>query len=106
MDEANESAARSRVFVARGGRGADADAGRWVHLRTQEGLVGCVAQSVWEMARYVIEHWSYGVMVSTLDFESSDPGSNPGMTSFWRRWCSGKDVWQRAGLRVGFGRMV
>ena len=21
--------------------------------------------------------WSYGVMVSTLDFESSDPGSNP-----------------------------
>ena len=26
--------------------------------------------------------WSYGVMVSTLDFESSDPGSNPGRTSF------------------------
>ena len=25
---------------------------------------------------------SYGVMVSTLDFESSDPGSNPGRTSF------------------------
>ena len=25
--------------------------------------------------------WSYGVMVSTLDSESSDPGSNPGMTS-------------------------
>ena len=25
--------------------------------------------------------WSYGVMVSTLDFESSDPGSNPGRTS-------------------------
>ena len=24
---------------------------------------------------------SYGVMVSTLDFESSDPGSNPGRTS-------------------------
>jgi hypothetical protein len=28
--------------------------------------------------------WSYGVMVSTLDFESSDPGSNPGRTSFLR----------------------
>ena len=29
---------------------------------------------------------SYGVMVSTLDFESSDPGSNPGRTSLlvWR----------------------
>jgi hypothetical protein len=26
--------------------------------------------------------WSYGVMVSTLDFESSDPGSSPGRTSF------------------------
>ena len=25
---------------------------------------------------------SYGVMVSTLDFESSDPGSNPGRSSF------------------------
>ena len=25
---------------------------------------------------------SYGVMVSTLDFESSDPDSNPGRTSF------------------------
>ena len=25
--------------------------------------------------------WSYGVMVSTLDSESSDPGSNPGRTS-------------------------
>ena len=24
--------------------------------------------------------WSYGVMVSTLDSESSDPGSNPGRT--------------------------
>ena len=24
---------------------------------------------------------SYGVMVSTLDFESSDPGSNPGRSS-------------------------
>ena len=24
---------------------------------------------------------SYGVMVSTLDFESSDPGLNPGRTS-------------------------
>ena len=28
------------------------------------------------------DSWSYGVMVSTLDFESSDPGSNPGRTSF------------------------
>ena len=26
--------------------------------------------------------WSYSVMVITLDFESSDPGSNPGRTSF------------------------
>ena len=25
--------------------------------------------------------WSYSVMVITLDFESSDPGSNPGRTS-------------------------
>ena len=29
-----------------------------------------------------LDHWSYGVMVSTLDFESSDPGSSPGRTSF------------------------
>ena len=27
--------------------------------------------------------WSYSVMVITLDFESSDPGSNPGRTSFF-----------------------
>ena len=27
-------------------------------------------------------NWSYSVMVITLDFESSDPGSNPGRTSF------------------------
>jgi hypothetical protein len=33
--------------------------------------------------KHTIE-WSYGVMVSTLDFESSDPGSNPGRTSFLR----------------------
>ena len=26
--------------------------------------------------------WSYSVMVITLDFESSDPGSNPGRTFF------------------------
>ncbi len=26
-------------------------------------------------------NWSYGVMVSTLDFESSDPSSNLGKTS-------------------------
>ena len=25
-------------------------------------------------------HWFYGVMVITLDFESSDPGSSPGRT--------------------------
>ena len=31
-----------------------------------------------------MNRWSYGVMVSTLDFESSDPGSNPGRTSFLR----------------------
>jgi hypothetical protein len=30
-----------------------------------------------------IGEWSYGVMVSTLDFESSDPGSSPGRTSFF-----------------------
>ena len=30
---------------------------------------------------------SYGVMVSTLDFESSDPGSNPGRTSFLAGQC-------------------
>jgi hypothetical protein len=30
---------------------------------------------------------SYGVMVSTLDSESSDPGSNPGMTSFFGTIC-------------------
>ena len=32
--------------------------------------------------------WSYSVMVITLDFESSDPGSNPGRTSFllWRKY--------------------
>ena len=27
-----------------------------------------------------MEYWFYGVMVSTLDFESSDPSSNPGRT--------------------------
>ena len=35
------------------------------------------------VGRYVC--WSYGVMVSTLDSESSDPGSNPGRTSFLPR---------------------
>ena len=33
--------------------------------------------------------WSYGVMVSTLDSESSDPGSNPGRTSFCTALASG-----------------
>ena len=28
--------------------------------------------------------WFYGVMVSTLDFESSDPSSNLGRTLFYR----------------------
>ena len=28
----------------------------------------------------VILQWSYGVVVSTLDFESSDAGSNPAKT--------------------------
>lgn len=33
--------------------------------------------------RYAVRwYWSYGVMVSTLDFESSDPGSIPGRTFF------------------------
>ncbi len=32
----------------------------------------------WVSWRWV--NWSYGVMVSTLDFESSDPGSSPGRT--------------------------
>jgi len=31
---------------------------------------------------WCVGSWSYGVMVSTLDFESSDPGSSPGRTSF------------------------
>ncbi len=35
----------------------------------------CVKWALW---RWV--NWSYGVMVSTLDFESSDPGSSPGRT--------------------------
>ena len=29
--------------------------------------------------------WSYGVMVSTLDFESSDPSSSLGRTSFFSK---------------------
>ena len=41
--------------------------------------------------------WSYGVMVSTLDFESSDPGSNPGRTSFLvRGWGHRRRVFVRA----------
>ena len=35
----------------------------------------------------------YGVMVSTLDFESNDPGSNPGET-----FCHGSSVGQSAWL--------
>ena len=30
--------------------------------------------------RSIAHSWSYSVMVITLDFESSDPGSNPGRT--------------------------
>ena len=30
-----------------------------------------------------LNEWSHGVMVSTLDFESSDPSSNLGGTSFY-----------------------
>ena len=33
--------------------------------------------------------WSYGVMVITLDFESSNPGSNPGRTSQLFFFCLG-----------------
>ena len=78
MDDQNESGAQSRVRKQQGVLGALcalADARR-------NGLVysQCASQSV----QVVMEHWSYGVMVSTLDFESSDPGSSPGMTSFWR----------------------
>jgi len=39
------------------------------------------------VADWVCNGWvrrSYGVMVSTLDFESSDPGSNPGRSLFLR----------------------
>lgn len=46
-----------------------------MHCR-RTGLV-CVKGSFWYLADR-----SYGVMVSTLDFESSDPGSSPGRTSF------------------------
>jgi hypothetical protein len=45
--------------------------------------VQCVhARYAQDVVRYLC--WSYGVMVSTLDSESSDPGSNPGRTSFLR----------------------
>ena len=30
-----------------------------------------------------MQFWFRGVMVSTLDFESNDPGSNPGETFFF-----------------------
>ena len=32
------------------------------------------------MCCYLMEYWFYGVVVSTADFESADPGSNPGRT--------------------------
>ena len=37
----------------------------------------------WVRGWGAIWQWSYGVMVSTLDSESSDPGSNPGRTSLY-----------------------
>jgi hypothetical protein len=39
----------------------------------------------WDCGVGRLVRWSYGVMVSTLDSESSDPGSNPGRTSFMPR---------------------
>ena len=38
---------------------------------------------------------SYGVMVSTLDFESSDPGSNPGRTSLFAAACIVHCAWSK-----------
>ena len=32
---------------------------------------------------YKKKNWPYGVMASTFDFESSDPGSNPGEAFFF-----------------------
>ena len=32
------------------------------------------------MCCYILEYSFYGVVVSTADFESADPGSNPGRT--------------------------
>ena len=32
-----------------------------------------------------LEYWFYGVVVSTADFESADPGSNPGRTLFFQQ---------------------
>ena len=46
--------------------------------------IGCGISAKWIvvcMGLVCENEWSYGVMVSTLDFESSDPGSNPGRTS-------------------------
>ena len=43
------------------------------------------------MMEYEVRSWitsSYGVMVSTLDFESSDPGSNPGRSLVLRATCA------------------
>jgi hypothetical protein len=40
-------------------------------------------------------NWSYGVMVSTLDFESSDPGSSPGRTYILRIICVLWVAWLR-----------
>ena len=50
----------------------------------------------------VLPHWSYGVMVSTLDFESSDPGSSPGRTSFLLvAYCVEVLRWVASRLSVG-----
>ena len=51
-----------------------------VHTVTQTFMIFACFEYLGYKSRF------YGVMVSTLDFESSDPGSNPGRTSLlvWR----------------------
>ena len=50
--------------------------------------------------------WSYGVMVSTQDSESCDPGSNPGRTSFYPQQYDTLAEWLRRVIRnhMGFPR--
>ena len=47
---------------------------KYLYVCSVEGIGVCMSLSC-------ENEWSYGVMVSTLDSESSDPGSNPGRTS-------------------------